>query len=613
MNKITLTADDQRKLRKVSLFREFNETEFNDITKSASIIELDKNALLYKRHDPTNAFYILLHGHLHVTLVDKSGNDKIIGEINENEVVGEMSLITDDLRSATIYASRRSRLVCLTKDKFDILWHNNPEILKVMIKQIVLRLQKLTKSLSGDQLKRHFMLVGNNKDINLPAFIESIKAINDGSLKIIEYNDIAKYIHNHSKQDLLQYLDNLDQEYNTLLFIYKKDQPDWNANCIALSDRLIVVADATKKSLYSDETKILLDDPQAFNGQNTELILLHPKSTNYPKDTATWLKDGHYFRHHHARKDNDADTARLYRYLTGKAIALVLAGGGSRSMSQLGVLKAFEEYGIPIDCVGGASQGAINCWLISTGKPYKWIVSTLISTLPLFKSCLKKFTLPLYAILSANSATKALQDSTEGTHMEDMWKLNFSVSVDLSHRKEAIFSQGPAWKSIRASISLPAVFIPVAFEGSILVDGSVMNNMPVDIMKDQFLHNDGLVIAIDLENKTRDTKYQIPDKYSFLKILLGKLGVKKYQSNIPSIFDTLLRSLLVTAHNKTQENGALADILITLPVSNYKLLDYDEKKVDTLIAIGYKAAIEEIKRNPALQKLAKESKPQKNG
>ena len=91
----------------------------------------------------------------------------------------------------------------------------------------------------------------------------------------------------------------------------------------------------------------------------TELVLVHPGGTRDPRGTCDWLRARTVDRHHHIAVGRDDYVDRVARLLLGRGIGVVLSGGGARGFAAVGVLRALEELGIPIDAVGGASVGAI--------------------------------------------------------------------------------------------------------------------------------------------------------------------------------------------------------------------------------------------------------------
>jgi len=101
-------------------------------------------------------------------------------------------------------------------------------------------------------------------------------------------------------------------------------------------------------------------NPHLRLGRRKDLVILHPHTDTAtpPSGTQLWFNGRTLRSYHHIRMNVDADYARLARFLGGNSVGLVLSGGGARGMAHLGAIRALEDFGIPIDFVGGCSQGS---------------------------------------------------------------------------------------------------------------------------------------------------------------------------------------------------------------------------------------------------------------
>jgi len=134
--------------------------------------------------------------------------------------------------------------------------------------------------------------------------------------------------------------------------IYQPDREDtpWSRLCLGQSDVVLLAASVgDDPSVGAVEARAL-----ATGTLRCELALLHPAR---PSATARWLKGRPVADHHHLRAGRPGDVARLARMITGTGCGLVLGGGGARGLAHMGVIRALEEAGVPIDVVGGTSIG----------------------------------------------------------------------------------------------------------------------------------------------------------------------------------------------------------------------------------------------------------------
>jgi hypothetical protein len=144
------------------------------------------------------------------------------------------------------------------------------------------------------------------------------------------------------------------------------DNPDWRAMAVAECDEVVRVADATASPVpHPDEAR--LDRGRNAILPRQTLLLVHPDDTRHPTGTAAWLEPRRIDRHLHARLGNACDTGRVARILTGRAVGLVLSGGGARGAAHLGAFRAMQEAGSEPDLVGGTSIGGGDGSLVRDG------------------------------------------------------------------------------------------------------------------------------------------------------------------------------------------------------------------------------------------------------
>lgn len=181
-----------------------------------------------------------------------------------------------------------------------------------------------------------------------------------------------------------------------------------------------------------------------------------------------------------------------------KTVALALGGGGTCGLAHIGVLKALEEHGIIPDYICGTSMGAIIGGFYACG----------LTVVDMIRECEKLKFFKLFdinpKILTSNHLVpgklteKYLRETTLEKNFEDT-NIKFScIAVDLVKGKEYEFTSGPIWQGIRASISIPIVFKPVEYDGKLLVDGGVLNNVPYKPLKK---YKPDILIAVDVVNK----------------------------------------------------------------------------------------------------------------
>ena len=162
-----------------------------------------------------------------------------------------------------------------------------------------------------------------------------------------------------------------------------------------------------------------------------------------------------------------------------KKAALVLSGGGARGIAHIGVIEELEKQGYEISSVAGTSMGAMVGAVYAMGKldEFKqWMLS--VDRRMIFK--MVDFSFSSQGLVKGDKILNAMQEFISDANIEDL-KIPYSATAcDLINEKEVVFRSGSIYEAIRASIAIPAVFTPVSTPTGLLVDGGVMNNIPVN-------------------------------------------------------------------------------------------------------------------------------------
>ncbi|RKX84804.1 MAG: phospholipase, partial [Spirochaetes bacterium] len=165
-----------------------------------------------------------------------------------------------------------------------------------------------------------------------------------------------------------------------------------------------------------------------------------------------------------------------------KDVSLVLSGGGARGIAHIGVIEELEKQGYNIKSISGTSMGALVGGIYAIGKmqEYKnWIYT--LDKLEVFK--LLDFTLSIQGLVKGDRVFNKMREFIPDMNIEDL-KINYAATAtDLIEKKEVVFTRGSIFDAIRASVSIPTVFTPVETENSLLVDGGVIDNIPISHVK----------------------------------------------------------------------------------------------------------------------------------
>lgn len=188
-----------------------------------------------------------------------------------------------------------------------------------------------------------------------------------------------------------------------------------------------------------------------------------------------------------------------------KNVALVLSGGGARGMAHIGVIEHLLENGYTISSISGTSIGSLIAGIYVSGKlpEFKeWISG--ISKLDIFR--LMDFAISKNGFMKGEKVFRQLENFLTDKKIEDLDIPYSAVAVDIENLKEVVFRSGNLANAIRASVAVPTILKPVIKKKIVLVDGGVLNPLPIDCVTRK--KND-LLIAVDLN---ADTDYKKPKK-----------------------------------------------------------------------------------------------------
>ena len=323
--------------------------------------------LCYQGHQ-ANEMYLVIQGHLRTVTTTADGS-QIIGEIGLGETVGELALLSDHIRSATVYAVRATTVIKINQTAFECLVRAYPPFLAQITDLIVARQKQSLQPVKPQTPKTLTMtLLPASPAVNVWRFAQelagsltpygSVLALNSQTFEQCYGQPGASQIEPDDPEHsaLIAWLDQLETNYNIILFVADFADTAWTKRCIGNADRVLVIADSQSNPQPSLMEQSLSQRPIPLR---TELVLWHPDKTERPSGTRRWLDARQVRSYYHVRQGEQSHMERLARRLTGNAIGIVLSGGGARGFAHLGVHRAMEELNIPIDYVGGSSMGAV--------------------------------------------------------------------------------------------------------------------------------------------------------------------------------------------------------------------------------------------------------------
>ncbi len=569
---------------------QLNEEVFERILRVSQWKELPGKSVLFRENDPSDGLYLLVSGRLEALRTDSAGNWLRMGEITEGQTVGEMAVIMGDNRSATVRAIRDSILIWLPGNAFDRIANSNPQILRNITRLLVKRVQNSQRLEKPMQAIRNLCLFPLHDSLDIEGFSARLSAALSkfGKVKILRFSDVPQELPGSGDHQLTQWLNEQESEYRFILYAASGEDDHWTRKCLRQADEILILADAGFDPKITESEQILLIGSEAVTYAPKQMVMLHSGGTVFP-GTERWLNNREFSFHHHLNRDDNEGYQRLARFISGQSVGLVLSGGGARGFAHMGVFKALQEAGIPVDLVGGTSIGAVmGAQIAMLRSPDEMINANRIG----FRNPTSDFNLiPYISLLRGRKIDRLLKEHLGDLYIEDLPLRFFAYSANLSTSAGHVFRRGLLTKAIRASLSLPGIFPPVIHEGELFVDGGLVNNLPVDVMA---IEGAGKIISSDLDF-IRTWKLPETEMPRYRDLILSRLKGRRRDFDVPGMMTTLIQSTTIASDGKTRAFRDQVDLYLNPDVSEFGLLDW--KRFDEIIDKGYRYTMQQLEKN----------------
>ncbi|XP_068606606.1 patatin-like phospholipase domain-containing protein 6 [Brachionichthys hirsutus] len=487
-------------------------------------IAVEAGRALYRQDDQSDCTYIVLNGRLRSVIRKSNGKKELVGEYGRGDLIGVVEALTKQPRATTVHAVRDTELVKLPEGTLNNIKRKYP--------QVVTRLIHLLGQKILGNLQQGCGPFSASADITNPASNLSTVAvlpvcdevpINAFNLELshalsaigptlLLTSDIIRErlgasaldsIHEYRLSGWLA-----QQEDINRIVLYQTDNSmtPWTQRCIRQADCILIIGLGDQEPALGELEQMLENTAVRALKQ---LVLLHKEDGSGPSRTVEWLNmrswcSGHlhlkcprrvfsrrspsklrevYEKVFEKTADRHSDFSRLARVLTGNSIALVLGGGGARGCSHVGVIKAMEEAGIPVDIVGGTSIGSFIGALYAEERSAvrtkqrarEW--SKAMNSV--FKTVLD-LTYPITSMFSGSAFNTSIYKVFQDKQIEDLWLPYFNVTTDITASAMRVHQDGGLWRYVRASASYTPYLPPLCDpkDGHLLVDGCYVNNVP---------------------------------------------------------------------------------------------------------------------------------------
>ena len=579
----------------VELLGDHDAELISELEEAVTWEHLPAGKILFEIGDLGDAAFLLISGRLRVT---NEYGEQIASDVTAGEMVGEVALLEGTPRTATVAAVRDAELARLPKSILDRLFESHPR-LGLQLARIILRRNVAPQLRRAPDTHVGIAVVPATDGIDLRLFCARLadalkphgETMHLWSARVDSMLDrpaIAQALaHEPGGVRLNTWLHELDHRFRFVLFEVERDDSEWTKRAVARADVVLIVGEASKDPTPGGVEQRLTDMIGATPARRTTLVLLQDGS-DLPSGTERWLEPRTVLDHHHVRMGSMDDMERLGRVLSGRANGLVLSGGGARGFAHLGVIRSLHELDFPIDMVCGSSMGAV----IAVGPARNLSISEMHAEVRKQFRNLLDYTIPAVSMIKGERILRALNQGLGDMRIEDLWNTYFCMSTNLTRSLSVVHSRGHLATALRASFAIPGVLPPVPHEGDLLVDGGVLNNLPLDEMRK--INPSGTVIAVDVAPRRGPrAKGDFGLAVSGSRALLGRFRPGSPVA-APGIVSVLLRSMIVGAlrDRDKHERDGLADLYLDLDLRGTDLLDFDA--VERVATAGYEAAAPRI-------------------
>jgi phospholipase, patatin family len=271
-----------------------------------------------------------------------------------------------------------------------------------------------------------------------------------------------------------------------------------------------------------------------------------------------------------------------------KKIALVLSGGGARGLAHIGAIETLESHGYEITSIAGCSMGALIGGMYAAGKLPE--VKDWVLALDRRKVLsLVDFSLSLTHLVKGDRVMEALKEIVPDVNIENLPIPYTAVATDWNSGKEVVFDHGSLYDAIRASISIPLFLNPVRREEMLLVDGGLVNSLPLNRV---VRHSGDLLFGINVS--THDYQGELLMQQFVERKLLSKSMPAAVMNRIMKHFEgininyvtLLMRTIAIMLEQNTRQQILISrpDLVVQVPMKRYGVFDFD--KAAAILQIG---------------------------
>jgi NTE family protein len=579
-------------LRNVPLFAALSGEMREEVARLAAEVSLAREQWLFREGDAADGVYVVLIGHLEV--VDEEGEPQRINTLTRGAVLGELALLSDSVRSASVRALRDTELLKIDRASFDSLLRREPELALSLTRVLSAQLQaSRAVPVTRRPLPVTIALRAAGADVPVLDIADELSRAMCawGSVAVLhpdpqrrEPGDGVRQRDGGDGDDgeasraealarFAPLVERCELDHDQLIMVCGAGEraSAWDEFCTARADRVLILASGEETPEWTaglHGADLVGYDVQPGSGALAGWIdALEPASV---------FTIG-------AGADRRGDCARVARRLAARSVGVVLAGGGARAFAHLGALEALLGAGMLVDRVGGVSMGAFVGGLLASGRDSAAMDACCYEEW-VRRNPINDYTLPRHALVKGHKAEAMLERVFGELRVEELARSFYCASVNLRGNQLVIQRDGPLTDAVGASISLPLIAPPLRRDGRLLIDGSLLDNLPLQPMSSS---GEGPVLAIDIKGgEEHAARRGGPSADSGTAEQDGRPA---RPPRLPSLPETMARIALLSSANPAATARRLADMTISVRVPGVGLLEFHQ--IDAAREAGRRAAL----------------------
>jgi NTE family protein len=565
-------ADGPQVLGKVEAFAGLGEAARAALRARARLVTVRGGECLVRHGEAADTLYIVATGRFHVILP----GGRVVAEIAPGDPIGELAFFGGGTRTADVRAARDSMVYALTREAWREVTDTHRDVADRVLGEIARRLARTTAHSAALAARpgRVVALLPAGASRLPEGLAQRLAAALDvhGGARLIGAADCPADLAPDSEA-FGRWIAQIEASGDERILLAAGEDARWNRAIARNADDLLLTAPLGDSDTALSELE--RDALPRFREDDRTLLLWREHEGQPIAGSARWLEGRGVKLHHHIALDAPASIARVARFIAGAANGVVLAGGGALGCAHLGVMQALIEAGVPIDFYGGTSAGAAMAGALAMGLSAE---DTLAQMQEMFikERAMRRVTIPVHAFLDARVFDAQLQQRYGTRDIADLPFNFFAVSTNLSTNRVHVHRRGPLWEAVRASGSLPTILPPfVTAEGDVLIDGGVLDNVPVEIMR-AAKAGPNVVVAL---HANAGEAWRIEASYADVRTpweLLRDIVLRRRPARrFPSLVEVMSRAMVVGSEAAAQGALAKADVLLIPPIpEGMQILDW---------------------------------------